>query len=406
MIAFLFWLFTGSILYTYVGYPGILSALARLRRRPHYHLEELPSVTMVIAAFNEADVIAKKIENSLSLDYPKDRFQILVANDGSTDGTTEIVQSFAKQDVEQAVAPERRGKMGNINHAVRFARGEIVVFSDATNMYAPDALQELVKPFADPSVGIVGGAHHIVKGDGALGESEGLYWRYEAFILTQEAHLNSCTAMPGDMLAIRRALYQPAPETVINDDFYMTMKMIRSGRRVVFTPRARCYERISPTAQDEIARRSRMIAGRYQAIAMSPKTLPWNNPLAVWQVVSHKFMRPLVPFAMIGALLANLLALIWPRRMKQRECGMLARLLHLTPPFNCILMALQLTFYALAFLGGSQENKRGGRLGTLLYLPAFLVNSNLAALQGLARFLRGKQSTRWQRVARREITQQ
>jgi cellulose synthase/poly-beta-1,6-N-acetylglucosamine synthase-like glycosyltransferase len=162
------------------------------------------------------------------------------------------------------------------------------------------------------------------------------------------------------MLAIRRALYQPAPETVIDDDFYMTMKMIRSGRRVVFTPRARCYERISPTAQDEIARRSRMIAGRYQAIAMSPKTLPWNNPLAVWQVVSHKFMRPLVPFAMIGALLANLLALIWPQRAKRSAGGMLARLLHLTPPFNWILMALQLAFYTLAFLSGRQEKNAAG----------------------------------------------
>jgi cellulose synthase/poly-beta-1,6-N-acetylglucosamine synthase-like glycosyltransferase len=278
------------------------------------------------------------------------------------------------------------------------ARGEIVVFSDANNLYDPSALRELVRPFADPQVGGVSGAKVIQKGDGALGESEGTYWKYESWVKKQETRLGSTTGVAGEIFAIRRALYEPAPESIINEDFYIAMRLIRRGWRVVYAPLAISRERVSATAEDEMTRRARIVAGRYQAISLSARLLPWNRPLVVWQVLSHKFLRPLVPLAMLGALLANLWAVFFP--------PVSSSFWRLGRPGGWLLLALQGLFY-LAAWAGARLNLPGtaGRLpgtaGSLLYLPAFLVNSNLAALIGLARFLRRSQPVLWQRVKRR-----
>ncbi len=323
------------------------------------------------------------------MDYPKERLQILVAADGSNDRTAEIVQQFAGRGVELLYQPERRGKMAAINRAMSQARGEIIVFSDANNLYQPDALSALAAPFNDPQVGAVSGAKHVVRGDGALGESEGLYWKYESLIKRQETRLGSCTGVSGEILAIRKVLFQTPPAYVINDDFYIAMQVIRQGYRLIYTPAARSYERVSPTAQDEIARRSRIIAGRYQAIWLSPQYLTWRNPWIIWQVVSHKFLRPLVPLAMIGAFIANLWVVLFPPANSSLP------LFALTAPFSSLFLGLQIFFYLLAWLGGRFPSNK------FLYLPAFLVNSNLAALIGLYRFLTRKQTSLWQRVARR-----
>ncbi|MFN8455453.1 MAG: glycosyltransferase family 2 protein [Anaerolineae bacterium] len=393
MIATLFWGCVGVVLYTYLGYPVLLAVLARLRPKPPHYEPITPTVTLLIAAYNEEAVIAQKLDNSLALDYPPEKLHILVAADGSDDRTPDLVRNYAGRGVELSYSPPRRGKMAAINRAIAQVRGEIVVFSDANNLYEPAAVRELVAPFADPQVGAVTGAKSILSGDGALGESEGLYWRYESFIKKQETHLGCCTGVAGEILAIRRRLFELPPEHIINDDFYMAMSLVKRGYRVVYAPQARSWERVSLSAQDEVTRRARIVAGRYQVITLAPRLLPWQRPLVVWQVVSHKFLRPLVPLAMLGALLANLLSLFWPDRSPRRS------LFRLTPPFNWLMLGLQLLFYGLAWLGNRRE--RGDKLGKLLYLPAFLVNSNLAALMGLYRSLRGGQSSLWQRVQRR-----
>lgn len=394
MIATLFWWCVSAILYTYLGYPALLTLLARLRPKPPQYAPTTPPVTLLIAAYNEETVIAQKLENSLALDYPRDKLQILVAADGSSDHTPDLVRGYAHRGVELSYSPPRRGKMAAINRAMTQARGEIVVFSDANNLYEPAVLAELVPPFTNPRVGAVTGAKSILSGDGALGESEGLYWRYESFIKKQETRLGCCTGVAGEILAIRRNLFELPPDNIINDDFYLAMSLIKRGYRVVYAPQARSWERVSLSAQDEVARRARIVAGRYQAIALAPQLLPWQRPLVVWQVLSHKFLRPLVPLAMMGALLANLLTVFWPDRSRRNN------LFHLTPPFNGLMLLLQLLFYGLAWLGNSIE--RRGKLGKLLYLPTFLVNSNLAALIGLYRSLTGGQTSLWQRVRRRE----
>ncbi|HYN87805.1 MAG TPA: glycosyltransferase family 2 protein [Ardenticatenaceae bacterium] len=392
MSARLFWLCVGSILYTYAGYPLLVTLLARLRSRPREYPRATPAVTLLIAAYNEEAAMAAKLDNSLTLDYPRDRLQILVADDGSVDRTAEIVRAYAGHCVELCHHFPRRGKMAAINQAMRQARGEIVILSDAHNFYAPNVVRELVAPFVDPSVGAVAGAHLVIEGDGALGASEGLYWRYESFIKEQETRLGCCTAVTGDILAIRRDQFERPPEGIINDDFYIPMRLIRRGYRVIYTPRARSWEHVAPTARDEMARRARIVAGRYQAITLAHRLLPLHRPLIVWQVVSHKFLRPLVPLAMAGALLANLVAVVRPVRRRHR------RLVHLAPPVNWIILALQMIFYGLAWLGTRVE--RRGFAGTLLYVPTYLVNSNLAAVMGLFRFLTRQQTPLWERVQR------
>jgi biofilm PGA synthesis N-glycosyltransferase PgaC len=395
VLGFLFWLFVLLVVYTYVGYPFLIWLFSRATSRPKTELAVTPYVTLLIAAFNEEKVIAQKIENSLELVYPSDRLQILVMDDGSEDHTQEIINRYADRGVDLAYNPPRRGKMAAINRAILQARGEIVLFSDASNSYAPDVISEIVAPFSDPRVGAVVGARTIEAGTGGLGESEGLYWKYESFIQKNESLFGCCTGIVGEILAIRRDLFTPPPDGVINDDFYMAMQVVKQGYRVAYAPKARSFERISLHAQDGIERRKRIIAGRYQVMMHANRLLPWNRPLVVWQIISHKFMRPLVPVFMIGALLVNLLALVFP---SQRN---VLPLFFLAPPHNWAMFSLQAAFYLLAVCGRAFEKRNTGWL-RIFYVPTFLFNSNWAALEGLYRFIAGKQTTRWVKTARHD----
>jgi len=393
MIGILFWLCMAGIFYVYAGYPLILTLFASFRPRPGAYDPYLPTVTLLITAYNEQEVIAAKLENSLALDYPSDRLQILVAVDGCDDRTVEIVSSFALRRVELSYDPARRGKMAAINRAMPLVRNEILVFSDANNFYEPSTLRELVKPFSDPMVGAVAGSKRIVQEESALGEVDSLYWRYESFIKKQETRLGSCTGVSGEVFAIRQDLFESPPDSVINDDFFLALNLIRKGFRLIYAPEACSRETGSLDERDEIVRRTRIIAGRYQAMGMSIWNLPYRRPLIVWQIFSHKFLRPLVPFAMIGAFLASFISIIWVHPLGSYP------LLYLSPPYHWLIFILQLLFYLLAWLGRRVTIK--GFLGKLLYLPTFLVNSNYAALLGLLDYLTGKSTVIWKKTPRR-----
>jgi len=390
MIAvWVFWLSLIIIVYVYFGYPMALGILASTRSR-HYPLPNYePTVTLLIAAYNEDTVIAAKIENSLLLDYPREKLQILVTADGSTDDTVKIVSRYKVHGVELSYNPERRGKMAAINSAMIGARGEIIIMSDANNLYDPQTVRELVSPFAVASVGAASGSKHILEGDGRLGESEGLYWKYEDWIKKQETRLVSCTAASGEIFSFRRVLYSPPPDKIINDDFYMMMRIVKQGYTVAYVPQAKSYERVSMSAHDEIERRTRIVAGRFQAIALAGSLLPWRSPLIVWQVISHKFLRPLIPFFMILAFAGNLSLVIWPI-----DSAMLSWLPAFSPYW--LFFLLQCSFYLLALLGNWIP------LPKVLYLPTFLVNSNMAALLGFFRFVMRRQTALWKRAQRRE----
>lgn len=389
----LFWFCLLFIVYVYAGYPLIVAVLARLRRAREVYPEYTPNVSILIAAYNEQDVIAAKLENTLSLDYPAGCMQIVVAVDGSDDRTAEIVESFADRGVELSYDVRRRGKTVAINRVVPHLKHDIVVFSDANNMYAPDALRELVKPFANPEIGGVTGSKNIADDSDAHARADGLYWKYESFIKENETRLGSCTGVAGEILAIRRSLYQAPADHVINDDFFIGMGVLRHGYRLVYAPKAHSVERSSLTEQDEAVRRSRIVAGRYQAMLMAGRILPWHNPVLIWQIVSHKFLRPLVPLVMMLAFAATLAACLWPPSVEQNAW------LYLASPFNYFFLAGEMLTAVLAVFGGSL--KEMGVFGKLLYIPTFLVNSNLAAVLGLYTFFTGRQTTLWKRARRR-----
>lgn len=388
--AVIFWISIFLIVYSYFVYPALLWLLTKFKKGNISEEAYEPTVTLLIAAYNESAAIVTKLENSLALDYPREKLQILVTNDGSEDGTDKIVRSFAEQGVEMVSGEARQGKMIALKRGVLAARGELIVMSDATNAYSPNTIKALVAPFVDASVGIASGAKFIPTGDGVLGSSEGLYWKYESWIKKQETKLGNCINVTGEIYAFRKELFGSPPDTIINDDFYMMMNVLKQGYRVVYTPEARSWERVSQTSADEVERRARINAGRYQAMAMASKYLPFNRPLLVWQIISHKFTRPLVPFGMIFAFLANLIAVAIPTG----GSGFFA----LDPFWARILLGLQLFFYVLAVLG---RYIKGGVIGKVLYIPTFLVNSNWAALKGFWRFASRRQTTLWERVQRR-----
>lgn len=390
----LFWFFLSTVFYTYFGYPLLLTIMAQTRPKKQIYPPLTPSVTLLIAAHNEQAIIAEKLQNSLALDYPHNKLQILVTADGSDDRTPDIVREFAHLGVELTYLPPRRGKMAAINRAMPLARGEIVLFSDANNMYSSDILRQLVAPFADPTVGIVTGGKAIISGDGALGESEGLYWKYESFVKQQETRLGCCAAVAGEIMAIRRSLFQPQSEHVLTDDTHLALEIIGRGYRVIYVPEARSYERVSVSARDEMTRRARIFAGRYQELTLIHKVLSWRRPLVSWEILSHQSIRTLVPVAMAGALITNIMAIFWPIRQTKRPIR------DLTPPFNWIILLSQLIFYGMAWIGSQKE--REGLAGKLLYLPTFMVNLNIAGLMGLYNFLAGHNSPLWKRAKRRE----
>src|SRR5689334_1973666 len=214
LIALLFWASLGGIMYTYFGYPVLIFLLAKMIRKPEAYQDFQPVVTLLIAAYNEEAVIEEKIKNSLTINYPKELFQVLIVTDGSADKTPEIAKRYINYGIEILHEPERRGKMAAINRALPNARGEIIVFSDANNYYQPDTILKLIQPFGSPAVGGVTGAKVIGQGDGSLGASEGLYWKYESFIKKQESRAGSCTSAAGEVLAIRKNLYSPPPDHV------------------------------------------------------------------------------------------------------------------------------------------------------------------------------------------------
>ncbi len=286
-----------------------------------------------------------------------------------------------------SVAP-RGGKMNAINGAMQDARNEIVLLSDADNLYDPNAVKEMVQPFSDPSVGGVSGSR-VVVGSHALGKAEALYWRYEEQIKRAESQVESCVAVAGDALALRRALYVPPPPSTINDDYLILLGVLKQGYRFAFAPGARSAHPATETEQGEIERRARMVAGRYQVMFSRFQMLPFRNPVVVWEIVSHKLLRPIVPLGVIMAMIANIVAFIWPSRLAAPAWLVLGR------PYVWMTLALEACFFLLAILGSI--TRFPGTLGKVLYVPTFVLNSNFAALKGFYRYFAGRQPVFWTR---------
>lgn len=389
-------LFISSVVlltYIYVGYPLLIIVMARLFRHPVQKKPISPSVTIVIPTYNEEVVIKEKIENTLSLDYPRDRLQILVCDDASEDRTVEIAKGYESQQVELSQGTIRSGKVAGLNRALQLASGEIFVIADADILASPDALRELVANFADESVGCVMPQTRMIAAADGSSESGGLYWRYEARIRQSESDLHSTVAATGHFMALRRKLIQSIPTDVILDDFYLAMQTIRQGYRVISEPKATVWERPTSSMSDEMKRRSRLTAGRFQIISMSREYLPHLPLLLRFQVISHKFLRLAIPHLMILALLSNILFVMLMGFGFQ--------------PFWTLIMSaallIQGVFYGLAMAGKviSGTPARGSKLIKVLMLPYYLCATNFAGLAGLANFISGKRTVLWHQASRR-----
>lgn len=376
----------GSILYVLIGYPVAAIVLSRIFGRGRRFVgdaADLPGVTVVIAAYNEEAVIADRLENLLSIDYPADRLTVVVAADGSDDRTAEIARSFGYRGVRVLAGGPRRGKAAAINRAVSHVTTDVVVFSDANNQYETEALIRLVTPFSDPRVGAVTGAKRVRASDSLTGAGEGLYWRYESLIKTAESQLGSCVGVNGEIFAVRAELLDELPEDIINDDAYMAMQVLKAGFDVLYQPDAVSWEPASETAGDDRLRRERIVAGRIQALARARHIVPWRRPVVAWQIVSHKLLRPVIP-VLAGVALVSTFASLRDDARNRRT---------LLLPATALIG--QLVIYFAAWAG-----RHGARPGRFAKAAAYLVDSNRASLSGTIGYLLGRQDVLWAKTQR------
>lgn len=372
----------GVVVYVYFGYPLLLAVVRTVRgRAPHRVGEMFPSVTLIIPAYNEAKVIREKLENSLDIDYPRDHLEIIVASDGSDDGTDVIAHEFEKDGVKLLAYQPRQGKISALNRTIPVARGELVVLCDANVMFQSDAVHRLVRHFADPVVGAVTGDVRIRSADAPFGKGEGLYYKYERRIQLWESELGSAIGVDGGLYAIRKSLFQPlAPDTIL-DDFVISMNVALANRRVLYDPSAIAAENATMDVWQEYNRKTRIVAGGWKELLRGVGVPLPRRPQLFWSYVSHKLLRWLVPWFLIFVLGASIaLALLegplsWP----------------------AYLLFAQALFYGLALVGCTSPN---ARWPAPIGIPFYFCMVNAAALTGSIRGLRGSQPVTWTKADR------
>lgn len=370
-----FWILSAAIVYVYAGYPLLLLLVRTFGgHRPVAVGPALPRVTLVVSAFNEEDVIAEKLDNSLAIDYPRGLLQILVVSDASDDRTDEIVRGYADRGVVLLRMPDRGGKTVGLNAAVREATGEVVVFSDANALYERGAIRALVRNFADARVGAAVGESTYVDPEVESERSEGLYWKYETAIKKLESQIGSVVGGDGAIYAIRRSLYTPMRADALSD-FVNPLQIVQAGHRCVYEPAARSYERAGTDFAKEFRRKVRIVNRGWRALfGMRGLLNPLRFGFFAFELFSHKLLRWLVPAFMVGAFLANLAV------AGQGTIYLVA-------------LALQLAFYALALVGYASRHRPS--IPAAFSVPYYFCLVNLACGLGILDAFRGKTYTTW-----------
>lgn len=336
-----------------------------------------PFVSLLIPAYNEEKVIAQKIENSLALDYPKEKLEIVVASE-STDKTNEIVKKYQEKGVKLFAYVKREGQSSLICKTVSKCKGEIIVLSDANAVFKKDALRKLVRNFADPKIGCVcGQLQYTNRKQSSIGESEGFYWRYEIFLKKMESKIHSLLGVNGSIHALRREVYSPLSK-YRSHDFEIGVRVRQQGYGVIFEPEAISFEEISQSFYLEFKRRVRNVSLHLRtALILLKKSIELSQPLLIFQLIFHKILRWLVPLFLILIFLSNLFLL--------------------KKPFYQLTILCQFVFYGTALFGCYQERK-GKRLPIIVNLIYYFSMVNLAALIGLIRGILGKQKPYWEKV--------
>jgi cellulose synthase/poly-beta-1,6-N-acetylglucosamine synthase-like glycosyltransferase len=387
----LFWACLLIVFYTYLGYGILLYIIIRLRRffkgKPQKTVmpqdDELPTMTLMICAYNEEDVVAEKMENTLAIDYPKDKLRIMWVTDGSNDHTNELLSAYPEVDI--VFSPERRGKTAALKHGLRELQTRYVAFTDANTMINTDALREIARLFRDPTVGCVSGEKRVAarKAGEMAAEGEGLYWKYESTLKRWDSELYSAMGAAGELYAIDPKLCREVPDEALLDDFMMSMYVVQAGKRIAYTADAYAMEYGSANIHEESKRKRRIAAGGLQSIWWLRSMLnPFRQPLVTFQYVSHRVLRwSITPIAMVLLLLVNI-ALV--------AIG--------AGSFYTVMLIGQALFYLAAILGWLLN--RYGYKNKLLYTAYYFVFMNFNVFRGMAYLKSHGKSGAWEKAKR------
>ncbi len=372
-----FFISIAAIVYAYLLYPAIIVVWARLfPRRVAKRYRQVP-VSVVIAARDEEENISARIENLIAQEYPRALLEVVVVSDGSVDRTAELARHFANHGVNVVECSSAVGKAAALNIGVATASHGIVVFADARQRFSSNAIAELVSMFHDETVGAVSGELILLSGDdaGEVHQGVGLYWRYEKLIRRSESAVASVVGATGSIYAVRRRLYEPLAPNTLLDDFLVPMRIVLAGYRVIFIRAARAFDLSSQTAKREFARKVRTLAGNFQAVAMEPRLLDARANPVIFQFVSHKLMRLVVPYCCLAAWVTSAL---------------------LPGPLYAAAFALQTLFYGLGIL--NLTPLRNSPVGTLFRLSWTFMILNAAAVMGLWVFLTRQERMVWRKT--------
>lgn len=368
------WLSLALVVYVYAGYPLILAMIALIRTRPVRKAEITPSVTFVITAYNEENRIDDKLRNTLAIDYSKERFEVLVASDCSTDKTDEIVTSYRDQGVKLVRAPERKGKEAAQKLAVQVAGGEILVFSDVATILPENAVRNIVKNFHDETVGCVSSVDRFIDQDGRI-SGEGSYVKYEMFLRSLETRVNSLVGLSGSFFAVRSTVCKQAWAENLQSDFNTVLNSMRAGLRGVADEDSPGYYKNIADERKEFDRKVRTVL-RGISVFMESLGLvnPAQYPFFAWQLISHKLCRWLVPLAMLTALITNVILTVAFERYGP-------------------LLVLQAAFYTVALSG---LYWRPLLRFPAVKLPAFFVLVNASIFKAWIRYWSGERLVIWE----------
>ena len=387
----LFWVCLFIVFYTYIGYGILLYVIIRLKRlfcgKPQKAVlpadDQLPTMTLMICAYNEEDVVAEKMENTLALDYPRDKFRIMWVTDGSNDRTNELLAAYPEVDI--VFSPERRGKTAALKHGLQELKTRYVAFTDANTMLNPQAMREIARLFMDPTVGCVSGEKRVAaKTVGEMAaEGEGIYWRYESTLKRWDSELYSAMGAAGELYAIDPTLVHEVPNEALLDDFMMSMLIVADGKRIAYTPDAYAQEYGSADLSEESKRKRRIAAGGLQSIWWLRSMLnPFRQPLVAFQYISHRVLRwSITPIAMVLLLLVNIALVVLGADI-----------------IFTVTLLFQALFYLMAAAGWLLS--RSGRRNKLLYTAYYFVFMNLNVFRGMVYLKSHHTSGAWEKARR------
>ena len=384
-----FWISLFIILYTFIGYGFVLFLLIKIKRLFYTPASfdanlEFPSVTILVAAYNEEDIVDAKVENTLRLDYPQEKKQIIFVTDGSTDSTTEKLNRF--NDVLVLHEDSRAGKMAAIKRAMPFVEGEILIFTDANTFLNAEAIKELVKHYRNHKVGAVAGEKRIFVDQTADASSagEGFYWKYESLLKKWDYELYSNVGAAGELFSIRTRLYENVESDTIIDDHMIAMRIAEKRYIIAYEPKAYAMETASANTAEELKRKIRIAAGGIQSIFRLKKAAnPFNNPVFTFQYISHRVLRwTITPFLLIALFVVN---------------GLIVY--HYDSLFYKTIFILQILFYTLSILGYIFESKNI-RIKAL-FVPYYFCLMNYAVIAGIIRYFKKSQSAAWEKSKRK-----